>query len=201
MRKSLLALICAALLALLCACGAQTDADPTPAPNSADGILTSDQQTIVLRLASAFRMFGTYDVDIGTTNLMEQEFFIFCYYTDHLAECEVDGFGRVPISDADRLLNDTFGPYEITDLLRTKFDPSKEQTYYTLDDNYYVLITDGSAYDFEIKSAETTERGVSVIVTVYKDGAGECDITLVLDSNEDTSWGYVVRSATIKMWY
>lgn len=204
LRAVVCIVLCAAVCVAFCACGKQNDNSPAavtdePMDNPTDGLLTDAQLYRLLGLAAAFRQFGEYNVE-SSSDLISLERMVFFYYTDKLDESSLTGYGRVPISEADTLLYETFGSFEMMDILRTQYDSSGDQLYFVLDDDYYVHITDNSAYSYEVKSASTTDIGVDVMITVSYNGTAELNLAFVLRASDSSSWGFIVESCGVQMW-
>lgn len=127
-----------------------------------DGLgLTEKESERILDLAHTFRVFGEFDISKGV-DMKSYETFIYCLYTWKLAEVE-RGYGTVSVEEADRALKSLLGSgMDTTALVRTKHKPNEVQLIYFAGDSYYILLTDDSAYKYEITSA-----------SIEKDGSGE----------------------------
>lgn len=202
----------AALLMLavsLCACGKKPNGgEITPAtelPADMDGtvIPTEEQRDRILALAAAFRQFGEYSE--GSLTFAKLEHMVFCMFTDsdELADCDRAGFGRISSEAADKMLRGVFGDMEIMDVMRRKYDPDEDQTYYFSGGSYYVVRTDNSDYGYELKGVkaykgEDGRTYHAAIVTVSRGGQTEMD--LVFSLIPDAEHIYRVSACDISMW-
>lgn len=204
------ALVLALAFALCaCACG-RTDpesgiqpASEPPASNSNVDI-TEVQRQRILELASAFRQFGEYGSD--GANFAKMEHIVFCLYTDsnELESCDVEGFGVIPAETADNAIKSVFGNIEIMDVMRRKFDPEEDQTYYFKNGDYYIMRTDNSAYTYSIESVKYMQDDNghdchAAVVTVLREGKNEMDLIFTLMPNDDSV--YRVEACDISLWY
>jgi|GEM_PF-3271711 len=206
-------LILASVLCIGCGRGGETEPGATeelqPAtepPASYNNVDTETaQRERILQLAAAFRQFGDYDIATGA-EFAKMEHIIFCLYTDsdELEDCGREGFGRLSTEKADAALKGVFGSIEIMDVMRRKYDPDEDQTYYYSEGWYYIMRTDNSAYTYEVENVKRMdgEDGTeyhAAIVSVKREGENERDIIFTLIP-DDTSV-YRVAACDMSLWY
>ena len=208
--RAVCAVLAVCFLALsLCACGKKpgsSEIQPaTELPADMDGTVnpTDAQSERILELAAAFRQFGSYGEESLTFSKLEH--IVFCMFTDspELESSDREGFGKVPQDKADSAIKGVFGDIEIKDVMRRKYDPAEDQTYYYSNGYYYLMRTDNSAYTYDLKSvkAYTGDDGKlyhAAVVTVSRSGKAEMD--LVFSLVPDNEYVYRVSACDISMW-
>lgn len=198
--KRLAALLIAALmLVFACACADKKEEPAAATPEPAKPVSTDPDEADMARimaLAAAFDRFGGFTAEEGVP-VSSMEYMIYCWYCDKLEECETAGFGKVPFDEADRLVCSVFGNDEIKLVIRTKFDPVKEQDYYALNGYYYVRITQPEhEYRFGkselIRDEEGAVTGLNANVDVLEGGSLTYSVGMVLGRGSDGE--YCVKS-------
>lgn len=197
-----------AVITLLCICACKgrpsgDTGDPTQSPAEAVSTeLTEAQRERVLVLAAAFRRFGEYDLTEGLT-LTRIEEMVNCMYCSMLGESEVEGYGRVTKDEADSMLKSVFGSDTIELGLRTKYDASKDQEFYFMNDYYYIRrIEEDHEYKIASTAPVTDDNGevigVRVLVEAFKDGKG--DVTIALEVANNSAGELCVKRCVLYDW-
>ena len=201
--------VAAVMLFCLAACkggSPQGDKEGTetalPSDNALAAELTAAQQERAKLLAAAFMRFGEYDITEGVT-ISRIEEMINCMYCTILDESEVEGFGRVTIEEADDMLRSVFGSDTLELVLRTKYDASEEQDYYSMNDYYYVRRI-AEVYDYEITSVSpiADEDGAVIGVKVMVDAKsnGIDNVTIALDLADNSEGELCVKRCELFNW-
>lgn len=188
----------------LCACSGGNEGDePTvtepaeteqvtaaPRDEAGDANLTEAQEARIKKLAAAFFRFGPCNMKEGVP-VSQLERIIYCMCCDDIAPCELDGYGRISIEEADALVSSVFKDVSIPDLFRTKYDAAAEQELFLLNDHYYIRITDDPVVSTEMIScrdlAESDGRvtGIVAEVRVLTQNGGGAVVKLELDPIEE----------------
>ena len=186
--KIALALACAVLAgAVLFAFGGCKKKDE--APSGEGGFALTDAQTERIKeLAEAFYEFGPFDMDAGI-DISKIERFIWCMYAHKLDESAFSGYGRVALDETDEMIDSVFKGIKIHDKIRTKYDITKDQELFLLNDYYYVKLPDTSAPEAKIVSAEPlTDDGGNIIGVIAKAevtcGGNKCLLTMKLYNSD-----------------
>lgn len=174
-----------ALFFVLClaACGSNSGT------RSETGLTRAEEERII-ELARAFRIYGDFDAD-KEFPITQYEYMVYSLCSPVLPESTVKGYGVISLEEADRMFKAAVGDYTIPNLRRTAFEPNEIQVIYYIGENYYVLRTDDSSYDYSvIRSKVLTDdsgarTGVSAAVRVTG-SEGSVDIVFELtDGGED----------------
>ncbi|MCR5808643.1 MAG: hypothetical protein K6G56_03680 [Clostridiales bacterium] len=201
-RFLIAAVIISALWAIIfCGCGKEPGKDPvSPTEETATEAPLVDEK--VIELAAAFRLFGGVDAQTGL-DLGRLEHFVYCMYTSSLEECELEGYGRVSVETADAMINAVLG-VDPKGILRTEYDPTKEQELFCLNSYYYVRRTDGSGFRYEIKSDEEVKndkgevQGREVSVNVFEGDELESVLVMKLLPPEEGALYYRVVGCEVR---
>lgn len=197
--KRLAALLLAALmLASVCACAKRgNEGEPSPEPTKA-GYVEPDAagEARIIELAAALERFGGIDPEFGVT-VNDMEYMVYCWYCDKLEECETPGFGKVSHDEADSMLRSVFGNDDVKIILRTNFDPIKDQNYYSLNGYYYVRIEE-PLHEYSLFKTEPlkSEEGevIGTKATVDALTGGERILSVILELGTGSDGQYYARS-------
>lgn len=160
--------------------------------------LSKEEEARAIELARAFRIFGEYDSEKGF-EIRQYEYLVFSMATWALEESEVRDYGRLSFEEADALVAGVIGTSP-SGVFRTKYDPTEIQVIYAVGDNYYVMLTDDSAYSYSVDSVrpltdENGERtGCSVNVKVT---GGDSDFSVVFELACSESSIFTVKKCEI----
>ena len=162
--------------------------------------LTEKEKARVIELARAFRIFGEYDSDEGF-ELRRYEYLVYSLTSWSLGDSgDVKGYGRISCAEAERLaVGSVVGA--AADALRTKYKPNEIQVIYAIGDDYFVQLSDDSAYSYEISAVtdlydENGEKtGVSVTVGIK---GGEADFSIALDLVSDPEYVFKVKKCELR---
>lgn len=190
--KRMLLMVLAALTALALFGCAKPNADGDP--QQTEAALTEEQTARIEFLAEAFARFGPCDMKNGLT-LSWMERIIPCVWAGRLEECELEGFCKVTLEEADATVDSVFKGMEIPDYTRKKYDASQDQEYFLLNGYYYMKLAKpltariDSVKPFE--DAETGAERVRATVSVFEEGELMTVVTMELAPDAESCYSVV----------
>ena len=178
---ALLLLLTAALSTVSC----NRNAQEQPA---ADGKLTKAETERIIELARTFRIFGEYDFS-ESFDMRQYETLVYCLFCWSLPESEVKGYGRVEFDEANKAAEAVIGTaIDAGGLIRTKYKPAEIQTIYSLNDRYYVMLTDDSSCTYTVTDSSVIKNdagertGVKAAVKIEAPDGSVCFVFELEDS-------------------
>ena len=174
-----------ALTAVLTAVACNKNPQEQPA---ADGKPTKAETERIIELARTFRIFGEYDFS-ENFDMRQYETMVYCLYCWSLPESEVKGYGRVEFDEANKAVEAVVGS-SIDDggLFRTKYKPAEIQTIYSLNERYYVMLTDDSSCTYTVTDSSVIKNdagertGVKATVKIEAPDGAVCFVFELEDS-------------------
>lgn len=161
--------------------------------------LTEKETARVVELARTFRIFGEYDSEEGF-ELRRYEYLVYSAASWRLKESgDFKGYGRISHEEAKKLAEGA-AVGAAADTLYTKYKPSEIQAVFTIGDDYFVQLSDDSAYEYEVSSVKVlkdengSRTGVLVIVGVT---GGESDFSVSLELKDDAENVFKVKKCEL----
>ena len=177
--KSILSITLLLCMAFLFACAKE----PAKQDETETGF-SEKQLARICELAELFSKFGPCDIEEGI-QLTKIERLIPCHWADRLEEAELEGYGKVTVEEADAFVDSVLKGIKLTDLVRTKYDPTKDQECFVLNGHYYIKLS-GKKLSGKVISAETLEivdgdtKPVRAVVDVYEGDVFSTRVTMRL---------------------